>query len=276
MRFSRRMGLTPIRDALQKDAMDDALRSSLWNVLAETYWQAAFVAHRQSTYMGLALSIWTEYFKRLRDDMPRDWDNFRLEMRRYFTSCDWYYVYDFIEFIANANEHEEVRDTFTSSCNDMLEREMSAYRFVGTQIAPITSDQEIAAIENAVSITEASDPLRPIAVHLQQAVTLMADRASPDHRNSMKESISAVEALCKLITGDDKATLGAALNKIETKKLVPMHPQLKAAFQSLYSYSSDAGGIRHALKDEPDVELEDATFPSSQEQTYLILLSNHT
>ncbi len=39
-----------------------------------------------------------------------------------------------------------------------------------------------------------------------------------------------------------------------------MHPQLKAAFQSLYTYTNDADGIRHALKDAPDVALEDATF----------------
>ncbi len=76
----------------------------------------------------------------------------------------------------------------------------------------------------------------------------------------MKESISAVEALCKLIASDASATLGTALDKIERQRTVPMHGSLKAAFKALYGYTSDASGIRHALKDEPDVELEDATY----------------
>jgi hypothetical protein len=74
----------------------------------------------------------------------------------------------------------------------------------------------------------------------------------------MKESISAVEAICKLITGDPKAKLGQALNEIEKK--TGLHPALKKAFTSLYDYTSDAQGIRHALKDESNLYFEDAKF----------------
>lgn len=59
---------------------------------------------------------------------------------------------------------------------------------------------------------------------------LLADRKSPDYRNSIKESISAVEAICKLITGSQKATLEDALRQLETK-LGSVHPALKDAFR---------------------------------------------
>ncbi|MEM9817769.1 MAG: hypothetical protein AAF827_15380 [Cyanobacteria bacterium P01_D01_bin.6] len=48
--------------------------------------------------------------------------------------------------------------------------------------------------------------------------------------------------MTKAITGSDKATLGAALRLLD----IDLHPALRSAFSSLYGYTSDTGGIRHA------------------------------
>ncbi len=119
----------------------------------------------------------------------------------------------------------------------------------------ITSEEEISEIEEAL---KKSGPLSNVHEHLKRALELLADRKSPDYRNSIKESISAVEALCKLITGDKSATLGKALEKMEGK--IKLHPALKKAFISLYGYTSDADGIRHALLEESNLDFEDAKF----------------
>ncbi len=118
---------------------------------------------------------------------------------------------------------------------------------------PITSDQEITAIEEALSVSQQFTP------HLERALELLADRKSPDYANSIKESISAVEATCKLITGHPKATLGAALGRLESK-LGPLHSDLTDAFKKLYGYTSDTQGIRHALVGKRDLDIEDARF----------------
>ena len=39
-----------------------------------------------------------------------------------------------------------------------------------------------------------------------------------------------------------------------------LHPALKSALSKLYGYTSDAGGIRHALADEREPDIEDARF----------------
>lgn len=255
--------MQPVSDTLQKDSIDNALRFSLLNALASNYWNNTRdnTAFKEVNLLWrLSFVLFRDYFKIPTDDLPVLWGGVRKFLRKYFEECAWFKVYDLIEFVANTPFAPARNAAFMAECNQILEREKSAYRFVGTVIAPITSEHEIVAIEKAIATAEASKPLNLIAIHLRQAVASLADRHAPDFRNSMKESISAVEALCKVITGDDKATLGKALNQIESKRLVPMHPHIKAAFQSLYSYTNDAGGIRHALKDEPDVGLEDATF----------------
>ena len=134
---------------------------------------------------------------------------------------------------------------------------LSAYRFVDGKIVQITSEEEIDAIEKALDIPT---PLKPVKEHLKKALHLLADRKKPDYSNSIKESVLAVEAICKLITKKPKATLGQALKEIESTSTIEIHPALKRAFSNLYGYTSDADGIRHALLEKTDLDIEDATF----------------
>lgn len=252
--FSQRKGLEPVKSVLQVDSMDSDLRIGLWNVLDIVYWNRRGDTHRELDQ--LLKKIWFSYFKRPIDTrglyMSRDIEI----IRDYFFKCSWNEVYDFIEFIANNYDDEKTSGLFVNFCNAVLKQELSAYRFVGGVITQLTSEQEIAEIEEAL---EAKSP-KPVTIHLKTALDLLADRKSPDYRNSIKESISAVEAICCSITGNSKATLGQALKAIERDGKVDLHPALKAAFDKLYGYTSDAEGIRHALLDEPNLDFEDAKF----------------
>jgi len=83
----------------------------------------------------------------------------------------------------------------------------------------------------------------------------LSDRNKPDYRNSIKESISAVEYIVGKITG--KHTLGNGLKKLG--KVIPK--TLKVAFEKLYAYTNDVGGIRHALNDaKENVTFKEAKF----------------
>ena len=259
--FSQRKGLKPVKSVIQVDSMDDDLRNSLWNALYVLYWQEVQIPNLSDSLNEnitiLLSSLWINYFKKPIDTLSTYWPNTYKEIRKYFFNCKWYEVYDFIEFIANnyPDKYNKVNSKFMDFCNSVLERELSAYRFVGGKITQITSEEEISEIEEAL---ENSKPLKAVNTHLKRGLDLLADRKSPDYRNSIKESISAVEAICKLITKEEKTTLVKALKKIKDK--VSLHPALEKAFSSLYGYTSDAEGIRHALLDEPNLSFEDAKF----------------
>jgi hypothetical protein len=67
-----------------------------------------------------------------------------------------------------------------------------------------------------------------------------------------------VESLCRLIAGD-RATQGQALKPVKDR--VGLHPALEKGFSSLYGWTNDAGGIRHALMDDsPACDFEDAKY----------------
>lgn len=257
MLFSQRKGIKPVKSVLQVDSMDVELRNGLWNVLLDYFWggiDSISDLRAKPHVHALADLLWVEYFKLPKDDMPGTWrPRFQAIRQRYFKG-QWYDVYDFIEFIAHNCQRKGLSANFMAACNQVLEREMSAYRFVGGQITQITSEAEIAAVEEAITDTQL---IKPVHEHLKTALDLLSDRKSPDYRNPIKESISAVEAICNLMAGG-KTTLGQAIKQLEAK--VEIHLALKSAFNSMYGYTSDASGIRHALTEEPVLDFEDAKF----------------
>ena len=174
-----------------------------------------------------------------------------LDKREYFYNCKWFEVYDFLEFVANNYRRYQFKERFIESCNAILEREVSAYRFVEDTISRITDKQEVEEIETALEKAQG-----PVQVHLRRALDLLSNREAPDYRNSIKESISAVESIVSTVVGE-KGTLGQLIKKLEDEHV---HPALRAAFGNLYGYTSDAGGIRHALLEAENVGFEDAKF----------------
>lgn len=151
---------------------------------------------------GVAVRIWTNHLKRAVDTLKPYSHSVVEDCRGYFFNCSWNQVYDFIEFIANDPDLRNLTVNFSERCNHLFKREGSAYRFVGRTLAPIISEVEIQSIESAAS---QQDWFKPVGAHITTALKHLADRISPGYRNSIKESISAVEAMCQIITGDPKA-----------------------------------------------------------------------
>jgi hypothetical protein len=68
-------------------------------------------------------------------------------------------------------------------------------------------------------------------------------RPDPDHENAVKEAISAVEGLAKIVTGDDGATLGESIKAL--RRDGKLHPALAKALEGLWGFASEAPGVRH-------------------------------
>ncbi|MDD3883595.1 MAG: hypothetical protein PHW66_01550 [Gallionella sp.] len=264
MRFSERYGYKKVREIVQIDSIDEPLRNALWSLLKIFVWDhmrpstGGYGGHYLSSGSNKEISslckrLWFGYFKKPLDQLDDDWDKVYGQIRKYFFGCEWYAVYDFLEFVVNNYERYQFKDNFIASCNQTLEKEISAYRFVDGLISRITEQDEVDEIERALETA-----LGPVRIHLRRALELLSSREAPDYRNSIKESISAVESLAAIATGAEKGTLGQLIKKLEDE--IQLHPSLRAAFSSLYGYTSDEGGIRHALMESESVQFEDAKF----------------
>ena len=262
MLFSQRQGLKPVIKDLQVKEMDLELRNRLWNLLNIHYWKN--YKHKTSNYVhgsnleALLNAYWHSFFKWPIDEIPSNFYTALSVLKDEFYKFQWNQVFDFIEFTIKVSDYEFAQlfaTLFVLDCNKILEEENSAYRIIDNQLVEITSVAELESIEEALNN---SIPFPGVNTHLSSAIQHLSNREHPDYRNSIKESISAVEAICQIITGDKSATLGKALNILERQ--MNLHGALKAGFSSLYGYTSDAEGIRHALLDEPTLTFVDAKY----------------
>jgi hypothetical protein len=253
--FSQRKGIRPIEKSIQRESVDGELRNRLWSCLKLEIWDhyspsdyMRNIDDESQRVLRLVQAIWLNYFKLPLDTIPtfhQDHPKSAYEIiRERFFGGEWWEVYDFVEFVAkHADDKWSARLVMFS--NRLLESENSAYRFVGQEIVEITSEHEVAAIESAIQSST-----RSVKEHLSRALELLSDRKQPDYRNSIKESISAVESACQVVSGEQGGTLGACLKRLKTK--ASLHPALEGAFSKLYGYTSDGGGIRHAIADGSD------------------------
>jgi hypothetical protein len=262
MLFSKRQGIIPPLKGLQIEGIDDDLRNRLWNALQIFYWdkfkgrsyQSFPDEVKGSNMEGLLFAYWNFFFKWPIDEMPPRFYKVHSILRRQFFSFPWNQVYDFLEFTIKHGEYPFAKE-FPVVCNSILEDENAGYRLVNNLVAPITSEVEIQSIEDLVKNAE---PFPGVRTHISTALALMSDRKDPDYRNSIKESISAVESACQVLANDPKATLDSALKVLEKRSR--LHGAFKSGISKLYGYTSDADGIRHALLEESGVTFSDAKF----------------
>ena len=252
--FSQRKGLRPLSKAIQRESMDDDLRNRLWNGLKLALWDHWSPPNRVMGYQSedgkqvefVVQLIWLNYFKLPLDTIPPFDPSYPKSayavLREHFFRGAWWESYDLLEYLIKVTpkEWKELLKEFT---NGFLESENAAYRVVGDEIVEITDEYEMEAVETALD-----RGIKQSRIHLSRSLELVSDRKRPDFRNSIKESISAVESASQVISGKNKATLGDCIKVIKTNGAI--HPALEQALLKLYGYTSDEGGIRHALTEE--------------------------
>ena len=276
MSFSRRMWFEK-EPLLQKESMTERLTNRIRNVIhvyLNEYWRDLTASSDYTRQTLEATNYLAERYQRIFadtfwitiDSIPWYYDKFMLRLReRYFKqkrNC----VYDFIEFMFKYLHTEDDlpqysyypnRDwswNFINDINKILKEENSAYILLKSwDIVPITEDTEIESIEEALEA-----PYENVKTHIKTAIQHFKEEPK-DYRNSIKESISAVEAMCCELTWESNSTLWKAIKKLKNS-WIEIHPALEKWFDSIYWYTSDESWIRHSL----DIDSVEATFDDAK------------
>ena len=264
VKFSQRNGYSEARKLVQFESVDDELKAGLWSITQLQIWDYfcgpvdSYERYtddvKGSNLEDFLNELWVNYYKRSVDTIPWAWDACLSEIRDKYFASEWFEVLDFIEHIAiSINTNKSTR--YIKYCNEKLELENSAYRFISNKITPISNDQEVKEVESAIGL---HSRFQGASLHLNSALIMLADRSNPDYRNSIKESISAVESAVKLISGDHTATLGSTLSRLERE--YGLHPGMKSSFSAMYGYTSNANGIRHAMMELSEITKAEARY----------------
>ncbi len=192
--------------------LSDSERTKLWNILYEGIYR--HYIRVTGTVTGefeftppvrlILRELWTDYFGRLRDEYGGT-DQMVQFLRSQFLQGAFHVPLDVLEILIAKNF---LGPDLQYRIEQGLSSENSFYQvFSEGKFIPRLAPEQRESLENALG---ASDPVR---IHLETALRMLSDREHPDFRNSIKESISAVESACRKLTGLDNATLTQALNK---------------------------------------------------------------
>lgn len=270
--FSERYGYTKASDIIIREYITPEIQNAIctcFDRLPEIFRYATEQIRVRSNryhYVYLEEEIWVSFLNERLSNFDYQYSVVATEFIE-DPRVIWYKKLDLLEFVISYlpdmddtyEKSHYVSLAFVKMLNYEFDRLNFAYRIIGEEIVEISSKEEIESIETAIENSPAN-----IQLHLNRALEMYSQRPDGDYRNSIKESISAVEVLCRSLTNQN--TLGDALNQLE-KKGVVIPKMLKDAFVKLYAYTNQKeSGIRHALMDEEGIYL-----PSKDEALFMLV-----
>lgn len=236
-RFSEKYSFKNVRDAFQINDIDIGLRNRLWNKFKVFYIDSiklnSITIQYQNDYKFF-MQLYDEFFKISQKPSTYLYKT-EEKLYGYFFQILWYEIYDFIEYTSEIYHYKQTNLDFRKAVNQVLEDEMSAYRFVGDYIAPIIDEVEILSVEEALKCQHSAAKR-----HLSNALELLSDKENHDYQNSIKESITAVESVAKIITGKE-TDLASCLKNMN----IDLNKQFKTSMTNLYGWTCKEDGIRH-------------------------------
>ena len=254
--FSQAQGYEEIPGPLQLEELPEAARTRIWNVL--------FAHLKESSNLGMLRIDWKDILRAVHvgfhglalDEWRSDFWPACKELREYIETRPFNKVFDLFQFVLR---HPGCPPEFISEMQQMFAECRLAY-VIDTAppptILPAATPEEGAAVVDALqTLREAG--LGGSAAHLRAA----GERINAgDWAGSVRESIHAVESVARQLDPGDAKTLEPALASLSGRGA--LHPALKKAFSTLYGYTSDEQGVRHARLDQtdPQVGQDEALF----------------
>ena len=256
--FSDRNLINPISKIIKINNFDEDTRISLFNALKNIMEYQIKVQNRNTDIISKIIKekLFNEVYYGDYDDRYQFIIDDILSM---FKTETYDVVLTMIEFLCNLvyeSKEEyysqvhymidaEYVDVF-EEMNKAFEEEYIGYRFVSKQIVKITNDEEVKAIGDATNT-----PFDKVNESIKKSIGFISETSNRDYKNSIKESITAVERLFNIILGTNGLTLSNALEQICSR--IEINEYLKQAIRCFYKFASDTDGIRHGNNKDDDL-----------------------
>ena len=249
--FSDRNGMSPISKEIQSNNINAETRIVLYNVLKNA--MEIQINSQQLDRDWITKVIVEKMFNEQYSEYSTNYSDIIDDLYDIFINEEYHVVLTVIEFICDllyesrndylqrhgddwfyARNYIDMREQM----NESFEDEFVGYRFVDEKIIGITNEEERKLIEESTQT-----PFEKVNESIVKSITFLSETGNKDYKNSIKESITAVEQLFNILLGKEGLTLSNALEQLCQK--ISIDDNLKASIKSLYSFASDANGVRH-------------------------------
>jgi hypothetical protein len=256
--FEQAEGAEALPQQLRLRELSPVFRAAIWNIVFQSVTEATerdFHSREAEVGEPWESILRFRHIYRLHrpvDEFSTGYGDVCAELKPLIMAGDYVQVLGFLQMVIR---HRDCPQHFADAVNACLEHGRVAYRVVDQTIVPMASESEIETIERSF-VDLAKSEFGGARAHLRKAgEELTAGR----YADSVRESIHAVESVARVLEPNANL-LSTALAKLE--KSTTIHSAMKSGFSSLYGYTSDEGGVRHAMIEpgQPAVDETDALF----------------
>jgi hypothetical protein len=250
--FEQAEGAEPLPAQLKPKEISRLLRVRIWRVLHSSMKSHVDAGQFFGDWELIFEDMHVERFGRMSDEFENFPPALMGEVRGILETGDYIKFFGILQWILR---HPACPEYLSRELDAVLSNTQAAYRiFDGDTIAPIASQAEAATLQRAFADTKGAE-FKGARSHLQKAANELTEGRYAD---SVRESIHAVESVAELL--EPSGELSKALARLASS--AGIHGGMKAAFLSLYGYTSNEEGIRHALleADKASVDEADALF----------------
>jgi hypothetical protein len=264
---SARIGLLhTLSEAVEKDYLLD------WFVVAKELRRIARVA--PIDYSGNS----TETMRKARYDAEAQ-----------LNQLDWDRVYDFCERLYSHltqdtsrwyNDEQttitkaQAQSFFAEEMHRLFEEESLGYEFRGGLVQRRGKRHTITQTNKAEKVL-ADQRLVAARIHFSKALRYFHDRKKPDHENTVKEAVCAVEAAAKELFPDAKAkTLGEFVNWATNGERNLLPKRIGQTFSGLYGFRNSGDGVSHGAASGGAVTAELSEYVLGMAASQIVFLTD--
>jgi hypothetical protein len=187
----------------------------------------------------------------------------QINIRAILEQCQWYSFLDMCQLLAALFGKEDWRydhpsltgRAFSKTINEIFTDNSLGYEYRNGNFERIGAPYIYKIVTQARQILQYSGYSGPNK-QFEKAIAFLNERPNPDTANCIKDSITAVEALARIVTGNEKLLLSNILNREPMRSGI--HGALREMIQKLYAYRGDAEGAAHGQTSSDQIPVEEA------------------
>jgi hypothetical protein len=180
-------------------------------------------------------------------------------------------IYDVCEVACASLKVEGFRTKFYAEVNQLFTEEQLGFEFRNGLVEKIGVGFIDAQIKEARYLLKEPE-FKGADEHFEKALKAVNIRPNPDVENCVKDAVSAIESVGRILVNDEKPLLSDIIRDMAKRGIIPK--PLDEAIQKVYAYRGNQPGVAHGLVGDSKVTVDEAEFVLAMSAAIIIYLVN--
>ncbi len=265
--FSKRYNLRPTPDGLMYENVPERPRIGLYHII-EKYFGGEYQRKYSELYGNICVALRIPHERRI-----GVYDSERTPyIEKIINTCLWWQFYDICEVmwdtISSGDFVSEI-GKFSKEVNELFREEQLGFKLSNGKVQKIGSGFIDANINETRFLLK--EPEFKSADELfEKAIKALNERPKPDVENCIKDAVSAIESIARILTNNEKALLSDFIKESVQNNVIPK--PLDQTFQKIYAYRGNEPGVAHGAIKPSKVTEDEAELVLAMSAAMIIYL----